>query len=779
MLYGVGKLGAKAKSGAVAVAGTPVSGPEANSFEFDLSKAEPLNDFNSFLSGDARGIQFNADGTKIFFSGSNSTTLTEVSLSTGYDIRTASGSATTHTLTYGATGIKFADSGNKFYTMYYSATGAIDAVVQYDLTTAYDFTTASYTRQFNVSTATSNACNFGVGIEFKTDGTKMFVFDVVFDQWFEFSLSTAFDISTASFTDFFDISSSLEILAPCFSNDGTKMYYASNGIYYERTMSTAWDVSTAGAESDSGFRSEPSSIGGVSTNPSGTFFYVSGGKGIYQSDVLTAKDITTVRFDQTKVFRKLNDSSYYGVFFKPDGTKMYYIHSTADKVIEVDLSVAWDIASGNDDASLAELDISGQETSPTELYIKPDGTEMYQVGVAGDDVNQWTLSTAWDITSATYTQSFSVATEEISPRGLTFKSDGTKMYVGGTTSDKIHEYDLSTAWDISTASLNDSSTFTVGDFGSYGLAFNDDGTKIFAAASNNIIEYTMSTAYDITTASLTHTYNQRGDANANVSAFGIYYKPDGTRFFIAGSTGIQEYATDSKKMVEQVYSPAINVIESTAETGSSADYTGDYDVLNVQFIPDSLPSDFSGRLYIGLHIQNVSGTGSAFFNDLCIGAVQILNSSEARVHAWQGSDFTNWGTTTAQHTVPSAYTDVTALTYSSIASGTTAQRWNVASATTSNNTGAADGVSTTYGSGGSDVLPIRGLGQVAQTASTDYCYVETSTPVALGDFIWMRSPSVTLSSGLHNLRIAYNLTTDDSISAAKTYNALQVFWAGA
>jgi hypothetical protein len=286
----------------------------------------------------------------------------------------------------------------------------------------------------------------------------------------------------------------------------------------------------------------------------------------------------------------------------------------------------------------------------------------------------------------------------------------------------------------------------------------------------------MSTAYDITTASLTHTYNMRGDANANVSAFGLYYKPDGTRFFIAGSVGIHEYATDSKKMVEQVYSPAINIIGSTSETGASTDYTGDYDVLNVQFIPDSLPSDFSGRLYIGFHIQSFGANG--FYNDLCIGAVQILNSSEARVHAWQGSDFTNWGTTTAQHTVPSAYTDVTALTYSSIASGTTAQRWNVSSTTVSTNTGAADGVSTTYGSGGSAVLPVRGLGQVAQTASTDYCYVETSSPVALGDFIWMRSPSVTISSGLHNLRIAYNLTSNDSV-LPKTYNALQVFWAGA
>ena len=775
MLFGVGKLGAKAKSGAVAVLIPGVSGPETNSFEFDLSKAEISNDYSSSYDSDSTvfSMQFNADGTKFFYGAL--TTIREVSLSTAYDIRTATGSETTHILTYQAYGIKFADSGNKFYTMFYNATGAIDSVVQYDLTTAYDLSTFSYTRQFDVKTATSGLCDFGMGIEFKPDGTKMFVYDFIDDAWYEFALSTAFDISTASYTDFFDLGSVDTMYNPYFSADGTKIYYVNDGEYRQRTMSTAWDISTTGAEDSTDFRFEVGTPYTILSNPDGTVFYIGTVQGVYQSAVATANDITTVRFDQTKTYRKPSEGAYYGVFFKPDGTKMYYIHIGADKVFEVDLSVAWDIASGNDDASLAELDISGQETSPTELYIKPDGTEMYQIGTSGDDVNQWSLSTAWDITSATYTRSFSVATEETNPRGITFKPDGTKMYVGGSTTDKIHEYDLSTAWDISTASLNDSSSVLDSI---YGIAFNDDGTKIFVVANGFYIkEYALSTAYDITTISLTHTLNVRDDINSGQTYYSLYYKPDGTSFFSGGFTGINEWTTNSKKMVEQVYSPAINIIDSPSETGGTGDYTGDYDVLNVEFIPDSLPSDFSGRLYIGLHIQSFGV--DPFYNDLCIGAVQILNSSEARIHAWQGSDFTNWDTTTAQHTVPSAYTDVTALTYSSIASGTIGQRWNVASATGSSDTGAADGVSTTYGSGGSAVLPVRGLGQVAQTASTDYCYVETSSPVALGDFIWMRSPSVTLSSGLHNLRIAYNFTTDDGISAAKIYNALQVFWAGA
>jgi len=771
MLYGVGKLGAKAKSGAVVSVTPGVSGPEANSFEFDLSKAEILNDYSANYDTDNTpySIQFNADGTKLFY-GYLTGEIYEVNLSTAYDIRTATGSETSHTLTYGLMGIKFADSGTKLYTAYYGATGATDAVVQYDLTTGYDLTTASYTRQFNVKTASSNAIDYGAGIEFKPDGTKMFVYDIIDDAWYEFSLSTAFDISTASYTDFFDLGTIDTQYSPTFSADGTKMYYHDDGEFKQRTMSTAWDVSTAGSEDSSTFRGEIGTAYTTASNPDGTLFYIGSTQGFYQSPVSTAKDITTVIFDETKTYRRSAEGAYNAVFFKPDGTKMYYIHSLADKVFEVDLSVAWDIASGNDDASLAELDISGQETSPHELYIKPDGTEMYQVGTSGDDVNQWSLSTAWDITSATYTRSFSVSAQETAPRAITFKSDGTKMYISGTNGDKIHEYDLSTAWNISTASLNGSSSAITNI---YGIALNDDGTKIYAALGSTIKEYTMSTAYDITTISETHSLNIRNDPNSPISIYSLYYKSDGTRLFVGAFHSIHEYATDSKKMVEQVYSPAINIIESTAETGTSSDYTGDYDVLDIEFLPDSLPSDFSGRLYIGHKLK-----GSDTF-DLCIGAVQVLNSSEARVHAWQGSDFTDWDTTTSNAlTVPSAYTDVTGYTYTSIVSGSSASRWNVATSTVTNNTGAADGVSTTYGSGGSAVLPVRGLHQVAQTASTNFCYTESSdASLANGDYIWMRSPSVTLSSGVHHLRIAYNFTT--SSTAAKTYDTLQLFWAGA
>ena len=45
----------------------------------------------------------------------------------------------------------------------------------------------------------------------------------------------------------------------------------------------------------------------------------------------------------------------------------------------------------------------------------------------------------------------SVSSEDANARGITFNHDGTKMYVTGTTNDKIYEYTLTSAFDISTA----------------------------------------------------------------------------------------------------------------------------------------------------------------------------------------------------------------------------------------------------------------------------------------------------------------------------------------
>ena len=59
---------------------------------------------------------------------------------------------------------------------------------------------------------------------------------------------------------------------------------------------------------------------------------------------------------------------------------------------------------------------------------------------------------AWDIANASYASAKSVSAQDTVPVGVTFSGDGTIMFVVGSATDSVYRYDLSTAWDITSAS---------------------------------------------------------------------------------------------------------------------------------------------------------------------------------------------------------------------------------------------------------------------------------------------------------------------------------------
>jgi hypothetical protein len=54
------------------------------------------------------------------------------------------------------------------------------------------------------------------------------------------------------------------------------------------------------------------------------------------------------------------------------------------------------------------LSVSAQETQPDDVAFNTDGTKMFIVGRNGDDVNEYTLSTGFDVSTASFIDSFSV-----------------------------------------------------------------------------------------------------------------------------------------------------------------------------------------------------------------------------------------------------------------------------------------------------------------------------------------------------------------------------------
>jgi len=249
-------------------------------------------------------------------------------------------------------------------------------------------------------------------------------------------------------------------------------------------------------------------VGSQDTSPEGLFFKPDGtkvyfcgstGDAVYEYDLSTAWDISTASYLQNFDV-STQEASQTGLFFKPDGTKMYIVGGEGDDVNEYDLSTEWDTST----ASFSQnFSVSSQHGLPTDMFFKPDGTKMYIVGRSADNVSEYNLSTAWDVSSASYVQNFSVASQDSSPQGLFFKPDGLKMYVASNTSDAVFEYDLSTAWDVSSASYNQNFSVVSQDSASRDVHFKSDGTVMYVtgSATDAVYQYQLSTAWDISSAS--------------------------------------------------------------------------------------------------------------------------------------------------------------------------------------------------------------------------------------------------------------------------------------
>ena len=167
---------------------------------------------------------------------------------------------------------------------------------------------------------------------------------------------------------------------------------------------------------------------------------------------------------------------------------------------------------------------------------------MYVTGYTGDDVNEYSLSTAWDVSTASFVTNFSVSSQTTFTGDLFFKPDGLNFYICGASD--LYQYTLSTAWDISTASY---ASKTVAILERDGLHFKDNGTEFFASGSGTdaVYKYTMSTAWDISTASYSSVSFSL--ASQDIIPKGLVFKDDGMKMFVTGVVGtdVNQYTTGS------------------------------------------------------------------------------------------------------------------------------------------------------------------------------------------------------------------------------------------
>ena len=90
------------------------------------------------------------------------------------------------------------------------------------------------------------------------------------------------------------------------------------------------------------------------------------------------------------------------------------------------------------------------------MAFSNDGARMFVVGWLDEDINEYDLSAPFDVSTASFVDSFGVSSQDIAPTGMAFSNDGAKMFVVGDQGNDINEYTLSAPFDVSTAEFVDS-----------------------------------------------------------------------------------------------------------------------------------------------------------------------------------------------------------------------------------------------------------------------------------------------------------------------------------
>jgi sugar lactone lactonase YvrE len=344
------------------------------------------------------------------------------------------------------------------------------AVFYYTLATPWDISTATYASSTYNFTAQETA---GRDIALNADGTKLYVIGSTGDDINQYSLSTPWDVSSATFTKVSPLlttgiaSESTGETAPTgmyFRNDGKAIYFIGDttDAVWRLNLSTAEDVATIGL-------------------------------GLYVQDVAPG---------------------HTGFCFKPDGTKLYIVSDTNNSVYQYSLSTSWDLYTASYDS--VSYNVAARHTVPQDIDFKRDGTKFFIIDSNLDEVAPYDLATPWDISTATFSGANTVLGlsgpfSETVPTGLAFNSTGTRMFFVGQSRDTIFSVKLATAWEPSTRTgtaqqliLYDSTTLggsalrtSHNDTAPNGVCVSYDDREIFVIGSPGVYRYKLAISTDL------------------------------------------------------------------------------------------------------------------------------------------------------------------------------------------------------------------------------------------------------------------------------------------
>jgi hypothetical protein len=230
----------------------------------------------------------------------------------------------------------------------------------------------------------------------------------------------------------------------CFGNGGLKMYITEpTNTISEYTLSTAYDITTASYIAQ--YNAGGSAVTGIEISEDGTVVFWT------QTSAAKIESLSlSVPFDITSASAGSNSGTYTGgiqtaFITKSAGTKYFIVASATSQVTRYDMSTGWDPTTLNTTAH-STLSVSSEVTTEDGIYVSDDGFKVFVLDSSDGEIHQYNLTTAFDLSTGSYSGLFfNVSSQDSSEEDIKFNSDLSTFWALGNVNDTIYEYNKSSA----------------------------------------------------------------------------------------------------------------------------------------------------------------------------------------------------------------------------------------------------------------------------------------------------------------------------------------------
>lgn len=364
-----------------------------------------------------------------------------------------------------------------------------------------DVSTFSSNELLNVSNEDSTP----LYMQFNDDGSKLFVLGNSTSSILEYDLATPYSIEGAVYLE----SHSVDAYTSCFFIDVTGQYLflgrskSDIGSIYKYELSSAWDISSKNLVDRFSVRGSHIGLSGLFFSENGYRMYISSGKLIehYYLDFPFNLE-TTHLIDNLTISEAINPIS--GFIFCPDGSKLYVCEGLTSKIFQYDIGTPFYL----DSAVYEDITLDIQEDTVIYGIHAIDNNHLYVIGQNEDTIFQYQAILAfYGNNLVTGTHKTLDISDKIPSTGSScmMSSDGMHFYATGLGVDNLFQWDLSTAWDINTATFVGSCGTVIFDNGyCWGLWITTDGSRAYSNLSSGagsivLVQYVFGTPFDVTT----------------------------------------------------------------------------------------------------------------------------------------------------------------------------------------------------------------------------------------------------------------------------------------